>query len=150
MLLKTKISEAENIFISNIINKINNYAKFYIDLFFSEPFSLNLLAFKQGNENDDIKPSINLELIYKGVESNDLTILSGGETQRVELAFTLALCEIFQSPLLLLDESTANLDQDTTDLIFSTIRENCKFKMCIVVAHNIVEGIFDNVLDCRA
>ena len=146
LLLKEKISEAENIFIIHVIDQINNYAKLYLDLFFEEPISIALSAFKQIKKN--IKPTLNVEILYKSIES-DLTMLSGGELARVNLAFTLALCEIFNSQLVMLDESTANLDQDTTNLIFSSIKENCKFKICIVVAHNITEGIFDEVIDCR-
>jgi exonuclease SbcC len=146
ILLKEKISEAENIFIIHVIDQINNYAKLYLDLFFEEPISIVLSAFKQIKKN--IKPTLNVEILYKSIES-DLTMLSGGELARVNLAFTLALCDIFNSQLVMLDESTANLDQDTTNLIFSSIKENCKFKICIVVAHNITEGIFDEIIDCR-
>ena len=144
-LLKDKFSEAENIFILSVIEQINTYAKNYLDLFFEEPISVILSSFKQAKNKKDIKPTLNVEIVYKSIES-DLTMLSCGELARVNLAFTLALCEIFNSPLLMLDESTANLDQDMTNLIFSSIKENCKFKICLVVAHNITEGIFDKTV----
>ena len=69
--------------------------------------------------------------------------LSGGEVSRIVLAFTLALCEMFNNPILLLDECTASLNQDLTTSVFDTIKENFKSTTVIVVAHQVIEGVFD-------
>ena len=69
------------------------------------------------------KPCINITIEYKGMEC-DLGMLSGGELARVVLAYTLALSEIFNTPLMLLDECTASLDQDLTSDVFEGIREH--------------------------
>ena len=135
--------EAENISIINTVEQINNNAKIYLDLFFDQPISITLSPFKQVKNN--IKPSLNVEIFYKNEES-DLDMLSGGEIGRINIAFTLALCDIFGSSLLLFDEATANLDQDTSNLIFSAIKENSINKLFIIVGHNMTEGIFDKII----
>jgi len=91
------------------------------------------------------KPCINLEIEYKGMEC-DLTMLSGGELSRVVLAYTLALAEIFNTPLLLLDECTASLDQDMTGIVFDGIRENFNGKLTLIIAHQVISGTFDKVV----
>jgi len=101
------------------------------------------MSFKETKKNN--KPQINLEIDYKGMEA-DLSTLSGGELARVVLAFTLALNEMFNSPLLLLDECTASLDQDLTTTVFDAIRENFKSKTVIVEAHQVVDGVFDKII----
>lgn len=143
-LFKEKVLEAESIAIQNIIETINSHAQLYLDYFFMEnPISVKLLSFKETKLKS--KPQINLEIDYKGMEV-DLNSLSGGELSRVVLAFTLALCEIFHSPLLLLDESTASLNQELTTVVFDAIKSNFKSKTVIIVAHQVVEGVFDKII----
>jgi DNA repair exonuclease SbcCD ATPase subunit len=144
VLLKEKILEAESIAILNIIETINNHSQIYLDYFFIEnPILVKLKSFKETKK--DNKPQINIDIEYKGMET-DLSSLSGGELSRVILAFTLALSEIFNCPILLLDESTASLDQDTTTIVFEAIKENFKNKIVIIVAHQVVLGIFDKII----
>lgn len=144
--LRTKILEAESIALENIIDSINNHAKVYLNSFFPDyPITVSLLAFKEGTKKV-AKPCINVQIEYKGSES-DLSVLSGGEMSRVMLAYTLALGEIFNTKILMLDESTASLDQELTTDVFNSIRENFGGRLVLVVAHQIVNGMFDNVIE---
>ena len=142
MLLQTKIKEAESISITNIIQSINNYAKNYLDLFFTEDLiTVSLLSF-----NEDKKPKINISIDYKGMNC-ELKMLSGGEIQRIVLAFNLALSDMFNLPILLLDESTSNLDQELTNTVINGIKSNYNNKLVILIAHQVISGIFDNVIE---
>jgi DNA repair exonuclease SbcCD ATPase subunit len=141
-LLKEKILEAESIAILNVIESINAHAQEYLDLFFpNNPINVRLLPFKQTKKKTS-KPQINIQIDYKGMEA-DMNMLSGGEMARVVLAYTLALAEIFNSPLILLDECTASLDQDLTGAVVNGIRANFTDKMVLIIAHQVVSGIFD-------
>jgi len=62
------------------------------------------------------------------------------------LAYTLALSEIFNTPLMLLDECTASLDQDLTSDVFEGIREHFGGKLVLIIAHQVVSGTFDKVI----
>ena len=144
VLLKEKILEAESIAILNVIETINSHSQIYLDHFFPDnPILVKLQSFKETKK--DNKPQIIILIDYKGMET-DLSSLSGGELSRVILAFTLALSEIFNSPILLLDESTASLDQDSTTIVFDAIKENFKNKLVLIVAHQVVLGIFDKII----
>lgn len=140
--LKEKILEAESIAILSVIDSINNHAQNYLDMFFpTDPIAVRLLPFKQ-TKKKTTKPQINIQIDYKGMEA-DINMLSGGETSRVVLAYTLALAEIFNCPLILLDECTASLDQELTGIVIEGIRQHFSEKMVIVIAHQVVSGIFD-------
>lgn len=142
--LKDKFLEAESISMINIIDSINSHARIYLDIFFSEhPISVQLQAFKETKKNT--KPSINITIEYKGMEA-DLNMLSGGELSRVILAYTLALAEMFNTPLLLLDECTASLDQELASTVFEAIKDNFNGKMALVIAHQCVCGNFDKIV----
>jgi exonuclease SbcC len=142
--LKEKILQAESIAILNIVDSINIHAQEYLDTFFpADPIVVRLLPFKEVKSG--VKPQINLQIDYKGMEA-DITMLSGGELSRVVLAYTLALSEIFNSPMILLDECTASLDQELTSVVIEGIRKNFIDKMVIVIAHQVVGGIFDRII----
>lgn len=144
-LLKDKILEAESLAIANIVNGINTHAQDYLDKFFPvDPIAVQLHAFKETKKST--KPQINLQIDYKGMEM-DITMLSGGELARVVLAYTLALAEIFNSPLIMLDECTASIDQDLTGTVIDGIKENFANRLVLVIAHQVVSGIFDDVIE---
>jgi exonuclease SbcC len=141
MQLKEKILEAESLAIANIINSINVHCQYYLDLFFpNDSITIKLLTFKETKKN--CKPQINVEVNYKEMEA-DLNMLSGGELSRVSLSFILGLTEIFNSKILLLDECTSSLDQELTNTVIDGIRKNFADKLVIIIAHQVVSGVFD-------
>ena len=142
---KNLILSCEAAIMSDIINNINLSAKTYLDIIFPEdPINVSLTSFKE-NKKGVITPSINIEIEYKGMEC-ELNMLSGGELSRIILAYTLALTELFNSPLVLLDESTASLDQESTNIVFDAIKEHCNTKTVIIIAHQVIQGGFENVI----
>ena len=64
----------------------------------------------------------------------------------VVLSFTLALSEMCNTPLILLDECTSSLDEELTGVVLESIQENFKNKLVVVVAHQTVGGLFDNII----
>lgn len=146
-MLKEKILEAESISMLNIIETINTHARLYLDYFFPDnPICVCLQPFKETKKTT--KPQINVQIEYKGMEA-DLSMLSGGELSRVVLAYTLALAEMFNSPLLLLDECTSNLDEETTNVVFDCIKENFNGKMTLIIAHQVITGSFDKIINLK-
>ena len=147
-LLKEKIGEAESLAVSNIVESINTHAQIYLDSFFPEdPISVVLKTFKETKKNR--KAQINLQIDYKGMEA-DLNMLSGGELSRVILAFTLALGEMFNTPLIMLDECTSSLDQELTTTVFDALRLGFKDKLVLCICHQVVVGnAFDRVIQVR-
>ena len=148
-MLKEKIVEAESIAMINIISSINTHSQVYLDSFFPDyPISVKLVPFKETKKgkNITIKPQINLQIEYKSMEA-DLTSLSGGETSRVILAFALALGEMFNTPMMLLDECTASLDQELTNEVMDGIRNNFNGKLVLIIAHQVIKGSYDTVVE---
>ena len=118
-----------------------------MDEFFPKnPISVRLLPFKETKKS--IKPQINIEVEHKGMESG-LGRLSGGERSRVILSFTLALADIFNTPLIMLDECTSSLDQDLNNVVVNSLRNHFQNKLILMIAHQSIEGIYDNIINIR-
>ena len=132
----------------NIISSINTHANVYLECFFPDnPISVKLVTFKETKKGKTIKkkPQINLEIEYKGMEA-DINMLSGGELSRIILAFSLALGEMFNTPMMLLDECTSSLDQELNTVVMDGIRENFSGNIVIIIAHQCITGMFDKVI----
>jgi DNA repair exonuclease SbcCD ATPase subunit len=143
-----KINDAESISISQTISQINHYSNYYLEKFFPDnPITVDILPFKETKK--DIKPVINLEVFYRGC-SCDINSLSGGEYDRIVLSIMLALNTIFGSTILMLDESISSLDSDLSNEILEVMSETLSDKLVVIVAHQIGEGLFENIINVES
>lgn len=142
--LKEKILEAESIAVTNLISSINTHARIFLDDFFPDnPIAVELLPFKESKKTT--KPQINISVIYKDVDCG-IETLSSGEYARVSLAYTLALNEMFNTPIIMLDECTSNLDHILTNTVIESIQSHFKGKTVFIIAHQAEIGMYENVL----
>ena len=70
--------------------------------------------------------------------------LSGGEIRRIGIARAL----LHNSPLILMDEPTESLDQQTEQQIIELIKQICKNKTLLMVTHRLTDNpLFDRVVE---
>ena len=150
--LKDIIKQAESIKLTHAIESINQYVSNYLEIFFqTDPIHVTLsirdasITGTGSGTGSQKTGQIVLNVDYKEMEA-DVSILSGGELQRVIIAYNIALSELFSVPMILLDECTSNLDQELTEAVVKGIKYNCSCKTIIMVAHQVVSGIFDKVI----
>ncbi|CCV02185.1 DNA double-strand break repair rad50 ATPase-like [Invertebrate iridovirus 25] len=143
-IFKQKVIESEHESLEGIINTINTHLSILLQDFFSESFGdpiqiyLELISEK--------RPQVNIVIHYKG-NITDYKSLSTGEAARVKLAFDLTFKEILGEQIIMLDECTANLDQDLSTKIFNTVKSAFPSKCVLIIAHQVVMGTFDHVLN---
>lgn len=140
----TGIEYAESKMLSKFIDTINHNLSIHLDAFFTEPMTVFIKTFK---END--KPTINLEIYYKGNET-DLSNLSGGEYDRLNLALILTFNFLSQSKVLILDESLSSINQELSTDIIMHLKENKADKLVWMTQHQAVKGMFDNVFELKS
>jgi DNA repair exonuclease SbcCD ATPase subunit len=75
-----------------------------------------------------------------------ISTFSGGEADRLSLAFTCAVAEFSECPLLFLDECISSLDVELRDRVIRTLRTVVKNKFVIVVCHDTLDGLFDKIV----
>lgn len=142
--LFTTLSRCENIAITQAVNSINAHSRIYLNSFFSTPLSIELQTFKEAS-NKTMKPQITTSIFYNSCSDYDFTDLSGGEKDRVALAFTLALSELSPIPLTLLDESISSLDENTFANVISSLKENYSGSV-LMIGQQVSTGLFDNLI----
>lgn len=145
--LRDHIKNAEKASLDEFIHSLNAHASVYIDEFFADDDILvELKTTHEGKTSGKEKVALNFEVTYRGM-SGDLSFLSGGEKDRVNLAFTLAFSELVDTRVLLLDECISSLDAETTNVVLEHLKEKYKGKLMIVVSHQANLGFFDSVIE---
>lgn len=116
-------------YIGNIFqafNLVNSYTVYQ---------NIELVLLLNGEKKKDIKPRI-LSLIEKvgltKYKNRKVSKLSGGQKQRVAIARALAI----NSPIILADEPTGNLDKKSSENIIELLHELSSDKLVIIVTHN--------------
>jgi len=142
---KKMIKYTESTVLMNFIYKLNINIKPYLEALFPEDEMNIVVSSFNDKKNKGKKPQIILNINYKNMNNVGFNNLSGGEKQRVSLAFTLAFAKIFNSPFLLLDECTSNLDEQMTTTAIETIKKHCQIPYIVVIEHQVISGIFDHV-----
>jgi len=141
--LRDHIKHAEQRCITDFINSLNQHAASYISDFFpDEDIVVELTTEAKVKE----KVSLHFQVSYRQM-TGDLSFLSGGERDRVNLAFTLAFSELVDNRVLLLDECISSLDAETTNIVLEQMKEKYKGKLVIVVSHQANLGFFDDVIE---
>jgi ABC-type transport system involved in cytochrome bd biosynthesis fused ATPase/permease subunit len=145
--MKHLILDAESQAIMYVIDTINTDVQLYLDAFFpEEPMIAEVVSYKETKKSK--VPSINIIVKYKALD-NCISMLSGGERDRLVLAYVLALTELNYSPFILLDECVSSLDQDSASIIFQFLKSHCNDKLVILVAHQMIQGVFDMIIDLK-
>jgi len=145
--LREHVKNAEQQCISDFIDSLNDHTSIYMEYFFpDEDIKVELKTTQESKSTGKEKISLNFNLTYRQI-NGDLSYLSGGERDRVNLAFTLAFSEIINNRILLLDECISSLDAETTSIVLENLKERYKGKLVILVSHQANLGFFDKVID---
>jgi exonuclease SbcC len=137
--------EAEILAMKATIESINEHAKHYLEKMFEDPIEVYLQGSKT-TAKGDYRTVLNTVVIYKGEETS-IDDLSGGEEQRCELAFLLAVNDMIGSPMILLDECLNNLDSEINMETITHLRDLAEHKLIFVSSHEAVKGTFDEVIE---
>jgi DNA repair exonuclease SbcCD ATPase subunit len=123
------------------LESVNALIKKYIDGFF-ENYNIQVSFFV----ND--KDCIDIHIEYEHANPADLSILSGGEYDRIVLAVVLSFAEFYKLPLLLLDEIMSSLDLHTLQCVMNHVHKCWPETQAIIyIGHQMISGNFDHLIE---
>jgi ABC-type lipoprotein export system ATPase subunit len=133
--------------ISDMVEKIAQTTNLVLlDLFESSPMSITLSLKQRAGVTASAGNAVSLAIYYKGSVYDGPSLLSGGETDRLSIALTIAMALSTRSNIVLLDECMASLDEGLREKCFETLRRFLEKKTIVNVCHSIVEGHHDAAL----
>ena len=144
--LKKVVIEARNEILQNLIENFNHVVEEILSYLFDD-IAIELDMFKVSKNSKEVKPHFNIKIVLRGLEYDNISLLSGGEKDRVSIALTIALNVISKSNILILDEPMASLDESMREKCLEVIKKFSKNKIILNVCHTITEGYYDNVIE---
>ena len=136
--------EAEILAMDKTIQSINEHARGYLEQMFDIPVSVKLHG-RKTTQKGVTKTQMNTVIRIRG-EETERNDLCGGEAQKIEIAFLLAVNDMVGSRILMLDECLNNLDAEVNTEVLTYLRRMAEDKMILVVSHEAIDGIFDNIV----
>jgi DNA repair exonuclease SbcCD ATPase subunit len=139
------IELSESRLIYKFIDTLNERVNYHLETMFEEPMTVCVSCFKDTKKGE--KPQIDFSVFYKGVET-DISNLSGGEYDRLNLCFLLSFNELSESNMIILDEALSSLNQELVADIIEHIQECNKDnrKLVLMTLHQSIKGMFDQVI----
>lgn len=149
-LYKKIVSEVATEAMNDIIASINLTTNLILKDLFEENIKVLLCTHKETKSNKEVKLQINLQIIYKDVLYDKISSLSGGEQDRISFSLLLALAKMTSTPVIIIDESFASLDDNLKDKCIKSLRHHFPNKTVISVCHSITTGLFDNIIEVES
>ena len=143
---KEVIEYAAALAIEEKIEEINSAATKFVDRMFSnDGTSIRLTNFSTTSTGEE-RSKIGIEIIHKGQKISSLSEFSGGEESRACLCFQLGLSELYNSPILMIDEGFTGLNPELQEECLMILQEVASDKLIIVAEHGAPEHFFDKVI----
>jgi DNA repair exonuclease SbcCD ATPase subunit len=134
--------------VSQVLDEINLRAKYWLDQLFDGEVSANLMPFKKLKSKEEVVDKISLEVFFNGTKLSDYNDdLSGGQRVRLRTAFSLAMSDMFNSPILILDESFSGVDNATVLDCLEAIHPIAQRKLVLVIEHGASSYEFDKTIE---
>lgn len=131
--------------LQDTVDTINQALSDILPLFFNEPIDMVLQLYKTLKSKKETKPGLNIIIKHKGTEYDNINQLSGGEGDRISLALVLALNQVSNSPIIMLDECVSSLDGALKESCIKAMKDMTG-KTIICVDHEGVEGYYDKTI----
>lgn len=141
------VKELESQAVEDVVTAINNEANKILEFIFENEIRVELRTHYEYKSRDGSKLQINIQVSYHDCDDLGILDLSGGEQDRISMALTLAMAKISNSPFILLDECLSSLDNNIRTKCIKVLKFNFAEKTVINVCHEMINGLFDNIVD---
>lgn len=143
--LKKISDEAGMAAVGQIVNSVNTHLKAHTDVLFPDGGTHILITNESFTKKEERRAKMGIRIVHRGLEMS-LDDFSGGAENRAILCAQLAISDLQNSPLLLLDESLTGSHADLRDEILDHLRTVAQTKLILLVEHGVSDSSFDDVI----
>jgi DNA repair exonuclease SbcCD ATPase subunit len=133
--------------VEETVSAINYTCNLILKEIFEDDIQVLLATHKDLKTRDITRVQVNLQVTYRGQVYDAVNRLSGGEQDRVSFALTLAMAKVAASPLLMLDECMAALNEDLRERCLEVMETVIPGKTILHVCHSAVKGQHMEVME---
>jgi DNA repair exonuclease SbcCD ATPase subunit len=138
------LQKSNLIALEQLLQDLNEKIDKYIQQLFDFDISVKFTTQKEQINKKKVD-KIQLVITENGLAIQKLNRLSGGQISRIALSTQLALSELFNSPILILDEATTGLDLENIEKVMLVLASFAKDKLVITVDHSVANGSVEQV-----
>ena len=136
--------------VAGILDAINTNARTYTDQLFPDcGTSIRLLNEKVNKTDGKSVAKFSLAIEHKGIKYDSLDEFSGGAENRAMLAFQLAISDLYNSPVLLLDEPLTGVHESLRNDILAMLQEVGQRKLVLVIEHGACDSAFSDIINVK-
>lgn len=147
--LQSLAKQTEIAILERSVEVINEQTNQFLSVMFPEEHKMTVrYSTTKETKGGKERMTCSVNIFYKNVIYDKYKRLSGGEKDRLSLAITLAINSLMDGKILLLDETLNTLDSNSKLRILEMLKTFAGDKRkCLIASHDIVEGIFDSILN---
>ena len=134
--LKTKAIDVQTKYLESTVGNLIVHINSILEEIFDDPINIHISLTHTVKKTQSIISGVDITINYKGGVHESVSELSGGEVDRLSLAFVLALQRIHNNQILLLDETMSSLDFNMRTRCMNFIRQTATMRQLIVVMIN--------------
>lgn len=146
-MLRLLINEISTSSLEDTVKAINASTNSILKEIFEDPITIVISTHKQLKTRDKIKLEVNIKVYYKDGSYDGISKLSFGESDRISLALTIAISKLSTSPILLLDETMAYLNDNLIEKCIEMIKLHLPNKTILNIDHESVVGRFEHSIE---
>jgi DNA repair exonuclease SbcCD ATPase subunit len=146
--MRQKLDDSETALLAGCVKHVNDVMKTIFPYLFDQDIQTDLLLSKTAKTTQRVSHRVDFQIRFRSDKERSLETLSGGESERVNMVLTLALASMTTFPFLFVDEAFGSLDIETRDRCIGALRHAAQTigKCIVLVCHDSLEGLFDNVI----
>jgi DNA repair exonuclease SbcCD ATPase subunit len=145
--LQKQAVQLEHDMLKTTIDTINTSIETMCESLFDKDIVGHIKLYKENKATKIVKPTVTFTVSMDGKKYDNFSQISGGETDRISIALSVAFQKISSfNWILLLDETLSGIDSDATIKTIKTLKENTNSTVLVISQGNIVEGLFDDVI----
>ena len=139
------LKKANHDTLEHLVDQINQTWNKLLENMLTDSMTVRLSLTKE-YRNSTPSYEVNVVVSKGAVDVGPLSVLSGGEQEKIKMMFFMCMQKVTHGRLMIVDERLSTLDSDSMDCVLESISANVE-GLLVMVNHRCGAGIYDECVD---